>query len=264
MVGYFPTILITLRMRIPKILLPIFLIFFFFESKCQEISGCAYYSVLVSTDSSNNTPEELWMLSAYPFVPKVASMMTFKLEFTTTKSLFTLEKSKELDKLAKGDVKTTETLVGYKDSTWQDNEYCYLFDRDMKNPLDKKGLMLKTNNNFDWKISTETKQIGEFTCHKATGNIETSYREEGIVKVKKTPVIAWFCPDIPVPFGPIYSRNLPGLVFEFQEGGTLYGLKALNLSSRPEIKPLPNKEIITKEEWRTRLYEKAKDLNIPY
>lgn len=251
-------------MRLHRTLLPFFLLFFILKSQGQGTSGYAYYSVIKSADSSLNTPEELWILSAHSFVPKIASMMTFKLEFTASRSLFTRVKSKEIDKLAKADVRSTETLIGYRDSTWQDTAYCYNFDRDMKNPLDKKGLMLKTNNNFDWKISAETKQIGEFICYKATGNRETSYIEEGVTKIKKRLVIAWFCPDIPVSFGPIYTRNLPGLIFEFQEGGTLYGLKELNFASKPEIAPLPDKEILTKEQWRERLYKLAKELNIPY
>lgn len=64
----------------------------------------------------------------------------------------------------------------------------------MKNLLDKKGLILKTRNNFDWNISAETKQIGEFTCYKAKEDKVISYREGGEYKIRNTPVIAWFCP----------------------------------------------------------------------
>lgn len=248
-----------------KVLLIIFFFFFLSQAHSQEISGNAYYSVIKSTDSVNNAADELWMLSAYPFVPKIASMMEFKLEFTAINSLFTRVKSKELEKLAKEDVETTEMLIGYRDSTWQDTAYCYNFDRDMeKNPMDRKGLIVKTRNNFSWKIGTETKVIGEFTCYKATGNREIEFRKDGKQQMRTTPVIAWFCPEIPVPFGPIFARDLPGLIFEFQFGGTVYGLKKLDLLNKTEIAPLPNKEIITKKEWRERLHKKAKELNIQY
>lgn len=248
-----------------RILLFIFLFFFLLRVGAQQISGNAFYSVFKSTDSTNNAPDELWMLSAYPFVPKVASMMEFKLEFTTTNSLFTRVKNKELEKLSKEDVKTTEMLIGYRDSSWQDTAYYYNFDRDLgKDPMNRKGLMLKTRNNFAWKIGTETKVIGEFTCYKATGNRVINFRKDGKEQTRTTPVIAWFCPEIPVPFGPIFARDLPGLIFEFQFGGTVYGLKRLDLVPKAEIASLPNKEIITKEEWNERLYKKAKELNIPH
>jgi len=247
-----------------KAILFIFLFLFLSQVRAQDISGYAHYSVIKSTDSVNNAPDELWMLSAYPFVPKIAAMMEFKLEFTTNNSLFTLVKSKELEKIAKDDVKTTESLIGYRDSSWQDTAYCYNFDRDISKGMDKKGLLVKTRNNFDWKIGSETKVIGDFTCYKATGKREIEFRKDGKQQMRTTPVIAWFCPDIPVPFGPIFARDLPGLIFEFQFGGTVYGLKALDLTQKPNIATLPNKEIVTKEEWRERLYKKANELNIQY
>lgn len=252
-------------MKLSQIFLSVFLFFLSVSrAKSQEISGYVSYSVFQSTDSVNNAPEELWMLSAYPFIPKIASMMTFKLEFTSTKSLFTLVKSKELEKISNDDLRHAISFVEYKDSTWQDIDYCYNFDRDPRTMVDKKGLIVKTRNNFDWKISTEKKMIGDFTCYKATGNREISFRKDGKQQIRTTPVIAWFCPDIPVPFGPLFSRDLPGLIFELQLGGTLYGLKELNLTNKPDIALLPKKEVITRDQWRDRLYEKAKELNISY
>ena len=266
MVGYLLNHIQNFKMKLNQIFL--FFIFIFIvkvKSNAQEVEGHAHYTVLKSTDSINNAPEDLWMLSTYPFVPNVAAMMRFKLEFTTTNSMFNRVKTIELEKVSKEDIETTETLIGYKDTSWHDASYFYSFDRDLRKGPDQKGLILKTHNNFDWKISEETKKIGEFTCYKATGYRETSYREEGKYKIKKTPVVAWFCPDIPVPFGPVFARDLPGLIFEFQFGaGIVYGLTDINLTEKAKITPLPDKEILTKEQWRERLYKLAKELNIPY
>ncbi|TWI14921.1 GLPGLI family protein [Sphingobacterium siyangense] len=251
-------------MKLNNILLLFLVIFIIADIKAQEVAGYAHYAVVRSTDSINNTPADLSIINLYPFVSKVAAMMRFKLEFTTTNSMFNRVKTMELEKVSDEDIKTTETLIGYRDTSWHDASYFYRFDRDMKNPLDKKGLILKTRNNFDWNISAETKQIGEFTCYKAKGDKVISYREGGEYKIRKTPVIAWFCPEIPVPFGPVFGRDLPGLIFEFQYDGIVYGLTDINLTTKAEIAPLPNKEILTKEEWRERLYKLAKELNIPY
>jgi hypothetical protein len=67
-----------------------------------------------------------------------------------------------------------------------------------------------------------------------------------------------------VPLGPVFARDLLGLIFEFQYDGIVYGLTYINLTAKAEIVPLPNKEIITKEQWRERLYKLAKELNIFY
>ncbi|WP_159732444.1 GLPGLI family protein [Sphingobacterium sp. 18053] len=252
-------------MKLKHIFLLFILIFIMkVKSNAQEVAGHAHYAVLRSTDSINNGPEGLWVLNAYPFVPKMAAMMRFKLEFTTTKSMFNRVKTIELEKVSNEDIKITEGLVGYKDTSWHDASYFYSFDRDIRKGMDKKGLILKTHNNFDWKISEETKKIGEFTCYKAKGDKVISYREGGEYKIRKTPVIAWFCPEIPVPFGPVFARDLPGLIFEFQYDGIVYGLTDINLTGKADIAPLPDKEILTKEQWRERLYKLAKELNVPY
>jgi GLPGLI family protein len=252
-------------MKLKHIFLLFLLIFILkVKSNAQEVEGHAYYTVLRSTDSINNGPEGLWVLNAYPFVPKVATMMRFKLEFTATKSMFNRVKTTELEKVSNEDIKITEGLVGYKDTSWHDASYFYSFDRDLRKGMDKKGLILKTHNNFDWKISEETKKIGEFTCYKAKGDKVISYREGGEYKIRKTPVIAWFCPEIPIPFGPVFARDLPGLIFEFQYDGIVYGLTDINLTAKADIAPLPDKEILTKEQWRERLYKLAKELNVPY
>jgi GLPGLI family protein len=151
-------------MKLNKIF-PLFILIFIvkIKSNAQEVQGHAHYAVLKSTDSINNNADDLWMLSAYPFVPKVAAMMRFKLEFTTTNAMFNRVKTKELEKISNEDIKITETLVGYRDTSWHDASYFYNFDRDLRKGPSQKGLILKTHNNFDWKITEETKKIGEFT-----------------------------------------------------------------------------------------------------
>lgn len=55
---------------------------------------------------------------------------------------------------------------------------------------------------LNWNITEETKTIGEYSCIKAI----TSYRGREWM--------AWFTPDIPLPYGPWKLHGLPGLVME--------------------------------------------------
>ncbi|MEA3461196.1 MAG: GLPGLI family protein [Bacteroidota bacterium] len=54
--------------------------------------------------------------------------------------------------------------------------------------------------NRAWKLQTERKKIGEYTCMKATAILDGDE------------ITAWFTPEIPVPAGPADYYGLPGLV----------------------------------------------------
>lgn len=63
----------------------------------------------------------------------------------------------------------------------------------------------KTNDKIDWKISTETKKVQDYTLQKATA------------KFGGRNWIAWFNKDIPLNEGPFKFRGLPGLIFEIKD-----------------------------------------------
>ena len=76
----------------------------------------------------------------------------------------------------------------------------------------------------DWKLEKGTKNIGEYTCFKATLTEEITDETfdsatDSIVKVERTRVTtAWYTLDIPVPHGPGNFTGLPGLVLEVNDG----------------------------------------------
>lgn len=55
---------------------------------------------------------------------------------------------------------------------------------------------------INWKLENETKKIGNFTAHKATG----FFRGRNYT--------AWYILEIPVPYGPWKLQGLPGLILE--------------------------------------------------
>lgn len=55
---------------------------------------------------------------------------------------------------------------------------------------------------IDWKLLSETKKIGSFTAHKATGEF------------RGRTYTAWYTTKIPLPYGPWKLQGLPGLILE--------------------------------------------------
>jgi GLPGLI family protein len=81
-----------------------------------------------------------------------------------------------------------------------------------------------------WKLTKETKQIGHYTCYKATyerqqesfQSISVNGEEESKTETttKTITVEAWYTPDIPVAHGPQMYWGLPGLVMEVKDGNS--------------------------------------------
>lgn len=84
-------------------------------------------------------------------------------------------------------------------------------------------------NQYQWEITQETKKIDKYTCLKAVSEYEIEDLLEK--KVKKDTIIAWFCPELPFPFGPKGIDGLPGLVLEGTLNGKIFFIATeINLS----------------------------------
>lgn len=70
---------------------------------------------------------------------------------------------------------------------------------------------------WDWQLEEETKQIGNFTCQKAT----THFRGRDYT--------AWFAPSIPIPFGPWKFHGLSGLILEIYDSKMEFHIQAKNI-----------------------------------
>jgi GLPGLI family protein len=81
---------------------------------------------------------------------------------------------------------------------------------------------------YDWQLSSETKNIGTYTCYKASFSKEventTSTFVNGELKEvnKKETIVttAWYTMQIPISNGPSTFYGLPGLILEINDGTT--------------------------------------------
>ncbi|MEO9571230.1 MAG: GLPGLI family protein [Polaribacter sp.] len=92
-----------------------------------------------------------------------------------------------------------------------------------------KAFLIKDSlQNYDWQLSSETKNIGNYTCYKATFSKEIDKNKIELIdgkleNVKKKVTInttAWYTPQIPVSNGPSTFYGLPGLILEINDGTT--------------------------------------------
>ncbi|MDX8554536.1 GLPGLI family protein [Tenacibaculum sp. 1B UA] len=150
----------------------------------------------------------------------------------------------------------------------------------------KKFLISENREQPTWELGEETKQIGDYTCFKATmvkkatdfdwGNLRRRGRATKVKRdtstVKKVTknlevpkevlVTAWYTPEIPVSSGPGNYWGLPGLILEINEGRTtiLCSEIIMNSSEKAEIKePIKGKKI-TREKYNKVVKEKMEEM----
>lgn len=126
----------------------------------------------------------------------------------------------------------------------------------------KKFLVKDKLQKIDWKVGSETKQIGKYMCFKATASIPTAEltwydfswsdirqsttTDDKKPEVKMTEVEAWYTLQIPLGHGPAEYWGLPGLILEVSAGNTtmLCSKIVMNPNEKIEIEaPRKGKEI---------------------
>jgi GLPGLI family protein len=124
--------------------------------------------------------------------------------------------------------------------------------------------------NYQWQLTSETKNIGNYTCYKAifTKEVENIIMtvENGETKqTKKSETItttAWYTSQIPISNGPTVYHGLPGLILEINDGKTTIVCTeiALNPSEKITISEPDKGKIVTQAEYDKISDEKTKEL----
>jgi len=138
---------------------------------------------------------------------------------------------------------------------------------------------------IEWKMGTESKQIGQYMCFKATAliptaeltwfdfswsnltpasqtKVDSTSLQNKDVEVKMTKVEAWYTPQIPVAHGPGEYWGLPGLILEVSAGNTIMLCSKIVLNPQQKIKiETPDKgKIVTKNEYQSIISEKMREM----
>ena len=144
---------------------------------------------------------------------------------------------------------------------------------------------------INWKMETETKQIGDYTCFKAITRIpssllsfwefewsklrnriaenelnESDEPSDEIEEVQMTEIVAWYTPQIPVSQGPSEFWGLPGLILELSIGNTtmLCSKIVINPKEKSKIEAPDKGEVVTKKEYEDIVFKKMQEFRSSY
>ncbi len=127
-----------------------------------------------------------------------------------------------------------------------------------------------------WELGSETKNIGDYTCYKATFKREVEVRQSGISvngdkdldeeikpEMKEITVTAWYTPQIPVNTGPAQYHGLPGLILEVSDGTTtmMCSKVVLNPEKPVEFKEPTKGQKVTQKKYDDMMEKKMKEMN---
>lgn len=244
----------------------------------KEFQGLAVYESKTSTSDMNKrldgnkdiTPEMRKMIEE-----RMKGMFekTFILNFDRSASIY-----KEEEKLdapgTNGNMRMMGSMMGGGGTYYKNvKEKTYSVDKEF---MGKEFLVKDVLPQLEWKMESETKVVGGYTCYKATAlkpvdgsdfrNMRAKdeakkddKKEEkekstnfmdGFEMPKEILITAWYTPEIPVSQGPEGYWGLPGLILEVNDGKTiiLCSKVVMNAKEKAEIKaPKVGKEVTQKE-----------------
>lgn len=213
-------------------------IFFSITTFSRQLSGKVTYVAsmtpipdkkidsLLSTRKSKNEKMNDWVKNMFKNTPNVNTY----LEFANGESIYYVEQKMEIG--GKSTLNINRISAGGDNKVYKNTrtkEYLKEYKREH---------LLIEKKEKKWKVTQESKKIGEYVCFKAIDIASTNTKMKPIV---------WFTPQIPVSFGPLDFNGLPGLVIrvEMAGGRTFSASKiVLNPNEKMEIiKPTKGKRI---------------------
>lgn len=225
----------------------------------QEFEGLATYKtdmkMNVKLDSTDANADQMSMIREQL---RLSMQKEFLLTFTKSESNWKEQESLDKPTAASGGFKIQFVGIGggadgllYKNTKNKKSQ-------ESTESFGKLFLVSGDLISFDWDLTSETKQIGKYTCYKAIAKqeiTETNSTEiHGEMKdkeVKKTKIItAWYALDIPVNHGPDSYWGLPGLIMEVSDGNRMMICTKIILKPNEEVHievPSKGKSVTTEE-----------------
>lgn len=238
----------------------------------QNLEGVATYKSQTKMDIELDEGVSDSMKEQIKAMLKKQSEKEFTLTFTRNES--TYKEVVQLDnnnRISSGGMEIVVMGSGGNDEYYKNlNENRYV----NKTELFGKEFLIKDSiESRDWKLTKETKNIGEYTCFKATttrtqkmmsvvSSSETGESKEE-TKEEEIEITAWYTLQIPISNGPDGYGGLPGLILELNNGGqtVLCSKIVLNPTKKVSIKEPTKGKVVTSQEFKEITEKKMKEMN---
>lgn len=261
----------------------------------QDFQGMAVYESKTSTaemtagfaGNREITPEMQKMIQERM---KAAFEKTFILNFDKSASIYKEEEKLEAPGQG-GGMRFMTSMMGGGGTHYKNvKEKMFMVDKEF---FGKEFLVKDSLPIYEWKLEGETKQIGNYTCYKATAvrpvtqsdfrnfrrkaeekkeditdtekkkeETKTTNFMDGWEMPKEINITAWYTPEIPINQGPENYWGLPGLILEVTDGKTviLCSKVVLNTKDKKEIKAPKNGKEVTQAEYDKIVMEKMAEM----
>ena len=275
----------------------VFSVLAFANIQAQDFQGMAVYESKTSTSdfktrmegNKNMTPDMQKMIE-----DRMKKMFekTFILNFNKSASIYKEEEKLEAPGQGGGGMRMMSSMMGGGGTNFKNvKKKTYSVDKEF---MGKEFLIKDSLPNYAWKMESETKLIGGYTCFKATTirpvsqsdfrnfrtKKEESKKEEPKSETVKTDgepkktnfmddfelpkevtITAWYSPEIPISQGPENYWGLPGLILEVNDGKTiiLCSKIVLNSKEKAEIKESTNGKVISQKEYDETVTKKMEE-----
>ena len=196
------------------------------------------------------------------------SQKTFVLEFDKTSSIYKEDVKLNAPTPQMGGIKVMSFGSGDSGSFFKNiKEKIYA----NKTEIMGKAFLIKDSlPNYEWELSSETKNIGNYTCYKATftrevENVNMSLLNGIPKEEKKMETIittAWYTTQVPISNGPIDYQGLPGLILEINDGTTMIVCTEIVINPTEKIniiEPVKGK-VVSQEKYDKISDDKAKEM----
>ena len=257
----------------------------------QDFQGKAYYFSKTSLDMANFGGREMSADMKKQISERMKSMFekTYVLTFNKVESSYKEEEALE----APGQRAGFGMMMG---SFTGGAQYKNVKDQKMLQEQEFFGKQFLINDELkklEWKLGSETKQIGKYLCMKATAikkademdfasmrrrnndkednetakdSTATKDIMDDIEVPKEIEITAWYTPQIPINQGPGEYWGLPGLILEINADRTtiLCSKIIMNPSEKEEIK-IPSKgKVVTQKEYNDIVKKKVEEMREMY
>ena len=239
-----------------------FLLFFTTSSLiAQDFQGIATYKTQRKLDIKLDSTQAGGMQDQIMAMLKKQFEKTYTLTFNKEESLYKEDES--LAPPSTGGAMVFVSVMGGSGELYKNmKEQRYVKQSDLLGKVFLIQDSLKTN---AWKLQGETKNIGNYTCFKATLEREVDSDMDDGSKEMQT-VTAWYTPQIPVSNGPEKFQGLPGLILEISyDSQTILCSKILlNPAKQITIKQPTTGDSVSQSEFDAISVKKMKEMESQY